>query len=90
MLGGIGGRPIEVDVCEGDGSPETAINCANGFVSNNVPIVIDAVDQSMGAAVPILGSANIPIVGTLAARSSPTLRSTERRSTSPDRCRSLR
>lgn len=66
VLGGIGGRPVEVDVCGGDGSPETAINCANGFVSKGVPLVIDAVDQSMGAAVPILGEANIPIVGTLA------------------------
>ncbi|MFI5720414.1 ABC transporter substrate-binding protein [Nocardia sp. NPDC051750] len=66
VLGGIHGRPIEVDVCSGDGSPETSINCANGFVSEKVPLVIDAVDQSMGAAVPILGSANIPIIGTLA------------------------
>ncbi|MFD3813015.1 ABC transporter substrate-binding protein [Rhodococcus sp. NPDC058639] len=66
VLGGINGRPLEVDVCGGDGSPETAINCANGFVSKNVPLVIDAVDQSMGAAVPILGSAGIPIIGTLA------------------------
>lgn len=66
VLGGINGRPIEVDVCDGDGSPETSINCANGFVSDGVPLVIDAVDQSMGAAVPILGSANIPIIGTLA------------------------
>ena len=66
VLGGINGRPIDVDVCSGDGSPETSINCANGFVSNGVPLVIDAVDQSMGAAVPILGSANIPIIGTLA------------------------
>lgn len=66
VLGGIHGRPVEVDVCSGDGSPETSINCANGFVSRKVPLVVDAVDQSMGAAVPILGSANIPIIGTLA------------------------
>ncbi|MEU5840332.1 ABC transporter substrate-binding protein [Rhodococcus sp. NPDC047139] len=66
VLGGIAGRPVEVDVCGGDGSPETAINCANGFVSKKVPLVIDAVDQSMGAAVPILAEANIPIIGTLA------------------------
>ncbi|MEE2056500.1 ABC transporter substrate-binding protein [Rhodococcus artemisiae] len=66
VLGGIDGRPLEVDVCGGDGSPETAISCANGFVSKGLPLVIDAVDQSMGAAVPILASAGIPIVGTLA------------------------
>ncbi|WP_052060034.1 ABC transporter substrate-binding protein [Rhodococcoides fascians] len=65
VLGGIGGRPIELDICAGDGSPETAINCANGFVSKGVPLVIDAYDQSIGAAIPILGAANIPVVGTL-------------------------
>ncbi|AYJ50367.1 ABC transporter substrate-binding protein [Rhodococcus sp. P1Y] len=66
VLGGIGGRPIDIDVCSGDGSPETSITCANGFVSKQVPLVIDAIDQSMGAGVPILAAAQIPIIGTLA------------------------
>ena len=66
VLGGIGGRPIELDLCAGDGSPETVINCANGFVSSGVPLVIDGYDQSIGAAIPVLGDANIPVVGTLA------------------------
>ncbi|MCW2887402.1 MAG: hypothetical protein JWL58_4264 [Streptosporangiaceae bacterium] len=66
VLGGVNGRPIKTNVCAGDGSPETAINCANGFVSAKVPFVLDAYDQAITGAVPILGSADIPIVGTLA------------------------
>ncbi|SHG66691.1 ABC transporter substrate-binding protein [Geodermatophilus nigrescens] len=66
-LGGIGGRPLELDVCSGDGTPETGVSCANGFVSSDVPVVFDAYDQaSVGAMTPILGEAGIPIVGTLA------------------------
>jgi branched-chain amino acid transport system substrate-binding protein len=66
-LGGIGGRPIKLDVCSGDGTPETGVKCANDFVAADVPVVFDAYDgTSMGAMTPILKSAAIPIVGTLA------------------------
>lgn len=65
VLGGVDGRPIEIDVCAGDGSPETAINCANKHVSSGVPLVIDAYDQALTGAVPILSSAGLPIIGTL-------------------------
>ena len=66
-LGGIGGRPLELDICSGDGTPETGVNCANGFVSSDVPVVFDAYDgTSVGAMTPILAEAGIPIVGTLA------------------------
>lgn len=66
VRGGLDGRPIEADVCAGNGAPETTINCSNNFVSDGAAFVIDAYDQSMGAALPILSSAGIPIVGTLA------------------------
>lgn len=66
-LGGIGGRPVKLDICSGDGTPETGVKCANKFVSEDVPVVFDAYDgTSMGAMTPILESAGIPIVGTLA------------------------
>jgi branched-chain amino acid transport system substrate-binding protein len=66
-LGGIGGRPIELDICSGDGTPETGVNCANHFVTEDVPVVFDAYDgTSVGAMTPILAEAGIPIVGTLA------------------------
>jgi branched-chain amino acid transport system substrate-binding protein len=64
-LGGINGRPLKIQLCAGDNSPETAINCANEFVSSNVAAVFDAYDATMGAAVPILTSAKIPIIGQL-------------------------
>lgn len=66
-LGGIGGRPVKLDICSGDGTPETGVKCANDFVAADVPVVFDAYDgTSMGAMTPILKSAGIPIVGTLA------------------------
>ncbi|GAA1746494.1 ABC transporter substrate-binding protein [Aeromicrobium alkaliterrae] len=65
VMGGVNGRPIELSLCAGDGSPETAINCANKHVSDDVPFVLDAYDQAITGAVPILASAGIPIIGTL-------------------------
>ena len=66
-LGGIDGRPLELDICSGDGTPETGVNCANGFVGSDVPVVFDAYDgTSIGAMTPILSEAGIPIVGLLA------------------------
>jgi branched-chain amino acid transport system substrate-binding protein len=64
-LGGINGRPVKLQICSGDGSPETAINCANEFVSSNVTMVFDAYDTGVGSQVPILTAAKIPIVGEL-------------------------
>ncbi|TDC89823.1 ABC transporter substrate-binding protein [Actinomadura sp. 7K507] len=66
-LDGIGGRPVKLDICSGDGTPEAGVKCANDFVANDVSVVFDAYDgTSMGAMTPILKSAGIPIVGTLA------------------------
>jgi branched-chain amino acid transport system substrate-binding protein len=66
-LGGIDGHPLKLDICSGDGTPETGVSCANHFVSSDAPVVFDAYDgTSIGAMVPILSEAKIPIVGTLA------------------------
>ena len=66
-LGGIQGRPVELDICSGDGSPETGVKCGNDFVAADVPVVFDAYDQvATGAMTPLLKEARIPIVGTLA------------------------
>lgn len=70
-MGGINGRPIELRICEGDGSPETAVNCANQFVSANVPVVFDANDPSSSAAVPVLTGAGVPIAGEMSATAIP-------------------
>ena len=62
-LGGINGAPLEMDLCSGDGTPETGVKCANDFVASDVPVVFDAYDgTSVGAMTPILKSAEIPIV----------------------------
>jgi branched-chain amino acid transport system substrate-binding protein len=66
VLGGINGRPIKLDICGGDGSPEHAINCANSYVAKKVPVVIDAYEPALQGALPILGAAGIPLIGTLA------------------------
>jgi branched-chain amino acid transport system substrate-binding protein len=66
-LGGINGRPVKLKICSGDSTPETGVKCANDFVAANTPVVFDAYDgASMGAMTPILKSAGVPIVGTLA------------------------
>src|SRR4051794_20460477 len=31
-LGGINGHPLKLDLCSGDGTPETGVSCANHFV----------------------------------------------------------
>lgn len=67
-LDGIGGRPLELHICSGDGSPETAVKCANEFVTADVPVVFDAYDGQMGAMLPILKSAGIPIVAEIASQ----------------------
>lgn len=64
-MGGIDGHKLEVDLCQGDGSPETAVACANGFVSSSYPVVLDAYDFSFGGARPILIEAGIPFVGSV-------------------------
>ncbi|WP_134325357.1 ABC transporter substrate-binding protein [Cumulibacter soli] len=66
-MGGINGQPIELNICSGDGTPETGVKCANSFVKDDMPVVFDAYDgTSMGAMTPILKEAGIPIVGLLA------------------------
>lgn len=66
-MGGIQGRPVELDICSGDGTPETGVKCGNDFIADDVPLVFDAYDQvATGALTPLLKEAGIPIVGTLA------------------------
>jgi branched-chain amino acid transport system substrate-binding protein len=68
-LGGINGHKLKVDLCHDSSTTDTAIACANKFVSEKVPVVYDTYDSLLGADVPILGAANIPIVGAYASAS---------------------
>ncbi len=63
QLGGVGGRPIELVVCNTDGSPESSINCANRFVEESVVLAVQGVDAGADAALPILTDAGIVETG---------------------------
>lgn len=62
-LGGVGGRPIELVECLTDGSPESSIDCANQLAEENVVAVLQGIDFSSDATLPILAEAGIPMVG---------------------------
>ena len=62
-LGGINGRPLEVDVCELDVTPESSVNCANRFVEAGVVAAVQGVDVAADAALPILQQAGIVEIG---------------------------
>lgn len=61
--GGIGRRPLQFLNCYTDGSPTSSIACANRFVAAHVSAVLEGIDVGSDAAVPILASAGIPLVG---------------------------
>lgn len=63
-LNGLEGRPIELDVCITNGSPESSIACANRMVERGVVAVLGGVDLGSAASLPILTAAGIPYVGT--------------------------
>jgi branched-chain amino acid transport system substrate-binding protein len=64
--GGVDGHPLKLVTCAGDGSPEKSIGCANQFVQDKVPVVLEGVDNGADAMLPILKSAKIPLAGGLA------------------------
>lgn len=61
--GGVDGRPLELVECLTDGSPESSIDCANRFAEERVVAVLQGIDFGSDAAVPILETAGIPLVG---------------------------
>ena len=63
-LGGPDGRPIELDVCITNGSPESSTACANQMVEREVVAVLGGVDLGSAASLPILTAAGIPYIGT--------------------------
>ncbi len=63
-LGGLNGRPIEVVDCGVDQTaPESTIACANQLVQGGVVAAVDAYNSESQSAMPILTSAQIPLVG---------------------------
>jgi branched-chain amino acid transport system substrate-binding protein len=62
-LNGLGGRPLEFDVCITNGSPESSTACANQMVERRVVAVLGGVDLGSAASLPILTAAGIPYIG---------------------------
>jgi branched-chain amino acid transport system substrate-binding protein len=66
VLGGIHGHPLQVEMCNSDGTPSLEVNCANKFVSDGVVAVDDSFDFAFSAELPILTRASLPVFGPLA------------------------
>jgi len=61
--GGIKGRPIQLETCVVDATPESIVSCANSFVEKEVIAVTSSATFNDGAALPILDEAGIPLIG---------------------------
>lgn len=62
-IGGIHERPVELVSCATDGTPETTISCANKFAEEGVVAALDGYNITSSAALDILASKQIPLVG---------------------------
>jgi len=62
QLGGVGGRPLEVEVCNTKFSAEGSTTCAQHFVEEKVPVVLGGIDV-FGNGIDTLASNGIPFVG---------------------------
>jgi branched-chain amino acid transport system substrate-binding protein len=62
QLGGVDGRPIEVEVCNTEFSAEGSTACGQQFVEAEVPAVLGGIDV-FGNAIDILGDNAIPYIG---------------------------
>jgi branched-chain amino acid transport system substrate-binding protein len=56
--GGINGRPVVIESCNVDVTPESSVNCANQFVEQGVVAAIQGVDVAADAALPVLQQAD--------------------------------
>jgi branched-chain amino acid transport system substrate-binding protein len=58
--GGINGHALKLIVCDDQGNPNVAVECANRMVSSNV-IYVDASSDQGNSYMPVLRSAGIPV-----------------------------
>ncbi|MBK9179136.1 MAG: ABC transporter substrate-binding protein [Acidimicrobiales bacterium] len=61
--GGVDGRPIDLLVCEAQGTPESTQACAQQFIEDGVLAVGIGIDIAVPVAQPVLQAAGIPIFG---------------------------
>ncbi|HEX2272269.1 MAG TPA: ABC transporter substrate-binding protein [Acidimicrobiales bacterium] len=62
-LDGVGGRPLKLETCATDGTPESSQACANQLRLKNPVAVVGGVDLGAAASIPVLDAAGIPYVG---------------------------
>jgi branched-chain amino acid transport system substrate-binding protein len=60
-LGGVAGRPIELDVCSTDLTPAGASDCVRQMVSNRVPVVLNGATGQAPVLFRPLAEAGIPV-----------------------------
>lgn len=61
-LGGVDGRPVELDVCNTGFSVEGSTACAQRFVEAGIPVVLGGID-AFGSAIEVLAENDIPYAG---------------------------
>jgi branched-chain amino acid transport system substrate-binding protein len=61
-LGGVRGRPIELEACGTGGTPESSTICANNFLDANVPAVVISADANEAVYPPILLENGVPVL----------------------------
>jgi branched-chain amino acid transport system substrate-binding protein len=62
-LGGVKGRPLRLEVCRTNGSPESSAACANSLLEKKPVAVLGGVDLGAAASLPVFEKAGIPYVG---------------------------
>jgi branched-chain amino acid transport system substrate-binding protein len=62
QLGGIDGRPVELEVCNTDFSAEGSTSCGQRFVDAGVPVVLGGIDV-FGGAIEVLADNDVPYAG---------------------------
>lgn len=62
-LHGVNGRPIRLEVCTTNGTPEASAACANQLVAKHPVAVLGGVDLGAAASLPVFEKAAIPYIG---------------------------
>ena len=73
-LGGMGGHPITLNVCETKDTPAGAANCVTKMATAKVPVVISGVTSVPGGSVPAAGRGRHPGVRQWGSRAEDPLR----------------
>ena len=60
-LGGIGGHPLSLDVCDDQQTPSGATDCGNQFVTNKDPVVLYNVSGQGGSLYKVLSGAGVAL-----------------------------